>query len=176
MFQIAHCNCDILLNVFFLRYLYNTHVFYKFEYRNSFCISCHYLHWIAKFLTPISLHGSSLTAFPYRYQEFVKTWKLVFFTSLGYENTPELIGFILTVAYKASKVKLLFSRHCDTAAASTSYYTRVSAKIVVVTMYYYIQLQTSTFFVGGTSFRKSSKRYMYISKVWVKKKYSHVIA
>ena len=89
--------------------------------------------------------------------------KASFFTSLGYENTPELIGFILTVAYKASKVKLLFSRHCDTAAAGTSYYTHVSAKIVVVvvTMYYYIlQLQTSTFFVGGTSFRKSSKRYV----------------
>ena len=95
--------------------------------------------------------------------------KASFFTSLGYENTPELIGFILTVAYKASKVKLLFSRHCDTAAAGTSYYTHVSAKIVVVavgTMYYYIlQLQTSTFFCCRNFFLEKVPKGMYISRV-----------
>ena len=96
--------------------------------------------------------------------------KASFFTSLGYENTPELIGFILTVAYKASKVKLLFSRHCDTAAAGTSYYTHVSAKIVVVvvvvTMYYNIlQLQTSTFFCCWNFFLEKVPKGMYISRV-----------
>ena len=94
--------------------------------------------------------------------------KASFFTSLGYENTPELIGFILTVAYKASKVKLLFSRHCDTAASSTSYYTRVSAKIVVVTICTTYNCRPQHFFVGGTSFRKSSKRY--VSRICVEKK------
>ena len=147
--------------------LCSRHTFYKFEYSNSFCISCHYLLWIAKFLTPISLHGSSLTAFPYRYQEFVKTWKLFFYFSGIWKYTRVDWIYSDSCLQGQQGQTFIFKTLRYSAASSTSYYTRVSAKIVVVTICTTYNCRPQHFFVGGTSFRKSSKRY--VSRICVEK-------
>ena len=112
------------------------------------------------------IHGSSLTAFPYRYQEFVKTWKLVF--------------LLLSGIWKYTRVDWIYSDSClqgqqgQTFIFKTLRYTHVSAKIVVVvvvvTMYYNIlQLQTSTFFCCWNFFLEKVPKGMYISRVWIRK-------